>query len=62
VTKFRYEAITTAKQKEFSEYKDLTAKHNWTPEVKKCCSSIFVMENDPLVMLYHFAVAVVHAM
>jgi hypothetical protein len=50
VNKFSYEAVTTPKQMELSEYKDLPATNNWTPEVKKCCSSIFVVDNDPHVM------------
>jgi hypothetical protein len=45
---------------ELSKCKNLPAKHNWTPMIKKCRSSIFVVDHDPLDILSHFAVAVVH--
>ena len=51
----------TPKQMEVADFKTLPSKHNWTPEVKKGNSSIFVDDRDPPVIIAHFAVAVVHA-
>ncbi len=51
----------TPKEIEVADFKNLPSKHNWTLEVKKGHSSIFIDERDPPVMIAHFAVAAVHA-
>ena len=61
VAKFCYEPMNSPKEMTVAEYDKLPPKNNWMPEIKKGMASILVMESDPPVLLYHFAVGFVHA-